>query len=798
MELFKLLGTIAIDNSNANKALDETSQQGQKTESKLSKAFGTMGRGAVAVGKAVGAGMLAAGTAVAGLVGTSVNAYAAFEQLKGGVETLFGAGGKSIEEYAASVGKSVADVQEEYSKLMQAQQDVLDNAKAAYATAGMSANQYMETVTSFAASLLQSLGGDTEKAAAKADMAIRDMSDNANKMGTSMEMIQNAYQGFAKQNYTMLDNLKLGYGGTKEEMQRLLKEAEKLSGIKYDISSYGDIVDAIHVIQTEMGITGTTAAEAAGTISGSAASAKAAWQNLMTAMSDDNADVGAYITTFVNSAAGALENFMPRIEIALQGVVQLVEQLAPILIAKIPDLIGQLLPAIISASVGLVNSVVDILPQLLNTLFTQVLPQLLTGFASIFSTLFTKSAEFIQTNLPVLTDKAQVMMESLGEKIRENLPVVISKGLDILMGLSETLVQNIPTLVATGMDLLKSIVQGIVAALPELIAKAPEIITNFANTISGSMQTIFAKGFEIVWELIKGIIGAIPDLVANIPKIIEAIFAVWNAINWVNLGKNLVNGISTGIKNMGNSLKKTAKDLFTKLQDLITNIFKTIGKAITNPIQTAKTLFTSTISGIKSVATSTFNALKSSVTTIFNGIRDAISNPMQTAKNTIKGVIDSIKGFFNFKISWPKVPLPRFSISPAGWKLGDLLKGSIPKLSISWYKKAMDEPYLFTKPTLFGYNPATGQARGAGEAGDEVMIGKDTMLNMIQQAVAAENDGMASYLKTIIDILKQYFPESLEAMRTPVTFDANSAARALAVPMNRELGKIAAMKGRGR
>ena len=708
VELFKLLGLIVIENDEANKKLDDTTGKAKST-------FEKIGSGAVAVGKAVGAGMLAAGTAVAGLVSQSTNAYAAFEQLKGGVETLF---------------KDSAGI-------------VLNYANQAFQTAGMSANQYMETVTSFAASLLQSLDGDTVKAAEKADMAIRDMSDNANKMGTDISMIQNAYQGFAKQNYTMLDNLKLGYGGTKEEMQRLLDEAEKISGFKYDISSYGDIVDAIHVVQTEMGITGTTAAEASGTISGSAASVKAAWQNVMVAMADENANLSSYIQTFVDSAETALSNFIPRIEIALGGVVDLVGQLAPLIIQKIPGLLEQLVPAVIEAAVGLVNAVVEIFPQLLDTLVTTVLPQLLTGFATIFSTLFISIAEFITTNLPVLTEKATEMMTSFGAKIEENMPNIISKGLDILLGLSETIVENIPVLVAVGMDLIMSLVKGIIDALPELIAKAPQIIINFADTISGSMTVIFSKGLEIIWELIKGIIGAIPDLIANIPKIIQAIFSVWNAVNWMNMGKNLMKGIKDGIKNMGSSLKSTAKS-------------------------------------------------------IFDSLKQTITHPMEAAKTLVKGVIDKIKGFFNFKISWPKIPMPKFKVSPTGWGIGDLLKGSIPSLSIDWYAKAMDNPIVMSKPTIWGYDPETGNLRGGGEAGTEVVSGADTLMNMIQTAVAAQNDTLASYLDTIIDMLAAYFPDALAAMRTPATFDADSAARVLAAPMNRELGRITTQKGRGR
>jgi len=239
-------------------------------------------------------------TAFAGIVTTSVKARGELEQQIGGVETLF------------------------ENELGKASETVIKNANNAYKTAGMSAIEYMSTATSFSASLLQSLGNDTKKAAEVTDMAIIDMSDNANKMGTSMEAIQNAYQGFAKQNYTMLDNLKLGYGGTKTEMERLLKDAQKITGVKYDISNLADVYNAIHVIQGELGITGTTAKEANSTISGSLSSMKSAWKNLLTGVAADNVDFSKLVNNFVGSLITVTKNLFPRIEIALQGMVLLI------------------------------------------------------------------------------------------------------------------------------------------------------------------------------------------------------------------------------------------------------------------------------------------------------------------------------------------------------------------------------------------------------------------------------------------------------------------------------------------
>lgn len=305
-ELFTLFGRIAIDASEANETIDGVSQHAGGLKGK----FENMGGSATKLfGKIKGALTAAAiAKAIGDIAKASISAYADYEQMVGGVETLFGTNGKSLEEYAADAGKTVDQISDKYNSLVNAQSIVFDNAKKAYKTAGVSATQYMDTATSFAASLISGLKGDTETAAKLVDLAILDMSDNANKMGTDMASIQNAYQGFAKQNYTMLDNLKLGYGGTQSEMKRLLRDAQKLSGKKYNIKNLNDIIEAIHVIQDEMEITGTTQKEAAETISGSWNATKAAWDNLLTGLSDGNADIDSLVKGLGESAWNTTKN----------------------------------------------------------------------------------------------------------------------------------------------------------------------------------------------------------------------------------------------------------------------------------------------------------------------------------------------------------------------------------------------------------------------------------------------------------------------------------------------------------
>ena len=328
-------------------------------------------------------GLKQLGSAIIDTGKQSLEAYSNYEQLVGGVETLFGAGGKSVD-----------DAKGQYDKLMSAQSAVLENANNAYKTAGLSANDYMDTVTSFSASLIQSLGGDTAQAAKYADTAITDMSDNANKMGTDMSSdnankmgtdmssLQNAYSGFAKGNYTMLDNLKLGYGGTKEEMQRLLNDAEQLPGAmgrKFDLSNYADVVEAIHLVQDNMGITGTTAREASTTIEGSANAMKAAWQNLLTGMADDNANFGELVGNLVDSVTTFGKNVIPRVQQIIKGMAQvatqLLQEVVPQIVQDIPPILSETLPLLIDALTAVVQSVIQVLPTLMPIVTVARVPQ---------------------------------------------------------------------------------------------------------------------------------------------------------------------------------------------------------------------------------------------------------------------------------------------------------------------------------------------------------------------------------------------------------------------------------------
>lgn len=474
----------------------------------------------------------AASGAMVALGKSALDAYAGYEQLTGGVSTLFGTQDRSLEEYAESVGKSVEAARGEYDKLQQAQSDVMDNAAKAFKTAGLSQNEYMETVTSFSAALIASLGGDTLKAAEVADKAIIDMADNANKMGSSMESIQNAYQGFAKQNYTMLDNLKLGYGGTKSEMERLLADAEAISGVHYDIESYADVVEAIHVIQDEMGITGTTAKEAAETISGSVASMKSAWSNLVVGIADDEQDFEKLTTDFVESAATAAENILPRVETILGGMGKLVTSMSGVIadaLVGFTEYIPDLIEAGVSLVDALVQGLVDNAPALADAALDAGM-QLLEGFLTIGPKLLDLGAQLLTTllegitsHIGDITDMVKNFATSIADSIAANAPALAMAAAEVIQALVSTIGDSLPTLVQAALDIIVSLANAIVAAAPTICKALIDLVPILINTFISSIPQLL----NCITDIISAIVEALPDLIVvlieNLPTIIVAI-----------------------------------------------------------------------------------------------------------------------------------------------------------------------------------------------------------------------------------------------------------------------------------
>ena len=538
-----------------------------------------------ALGVFTGQMMTRAVDALANLGMSALDSVGQLEQNVGGVETLFG---------------DAADA-------------VIASADRAYQTAGMSANDYMSTVTSFSASLLQSLGGNTEEAAKVADMAIIDMADNANKMGTSMDMIQNAYQGFAKQNYTMLDNLKLGYGGTKTEMERLLADAEKLTGVKYDINNLNDVYQAIHAVQEEMGITGTTAKEAASTLEGSMASAKAAWDNFMNGSGDADQLADAFAT--------AADNIVKNLAEIIPRFAETLPALGGAIIAQIPGLVAAIVPAVLSAGqsvlkqlqdavldfdfAGTADKVVqmitgfiegDGLGSLLDTLVT-IFTGIVNGISSMLPSLLPALIELISyvvtsllDQLPAILDCALELILGLAQGILAALPVLIEALPEVISSIVEFLISAVPQIIDAGIELLMALVDALPVIIDALVDALPQIIRATVTALIAAAPQIAKAGIKLLGALIEAIpvivvelaeavpdiVAAIIDVLAELPGLIGEVFAeiVTDLVEW---GQQMLSNASMAMSNMLSKVSGIIQELPGKIW---THLVNTVNKVV--------------------------------------------------------------------------------------------------------------------------------------------------------------------------------------------------------------------------
>lgn len=625
MELFKIFGRIALKGQEETEdGLDSVAGKASGVGQALLKGIGTFAKWGAAAATA-------AATATAALVKSAVTAYSDYEQLVGGVETLFKDSASEVQKYAAN----------------------------AYQTAGLSANEYMETVTGFSASLLQSLDGDTKAAAEKANVAITDMSDNANKMGTSMESIQNAYQGFAKQNYTMLDNLKLGYGGTKEEMQRLLEDAEKLSGQKFDLSSYADIVDAIHVVQTEMGITGTTAKEAATTIQGSVNMTKAAWQNLVVGIADDTQDFDVLVNNFVESVTTAGNNILPRVEIALKGVGTLVEKLAPIIAKTVPNIVSTTLPSMIKAGTSMIRALLDGL--------LKAVPELIPCFKDIINQLI----EVIVDNLPLIIEAAVTiagaivsglvealpdiltagiqLIQSLAQGLTNGIPNILSTAIDIVSKLAMTFYKNEPQIIQTGLQLLLGLVKGILQAVPQLLSVLPDIINQGVESLLSEIPMIIECGIELLTSLVDALPQIIQSIVAVLPQIISSIIeALLSHIDEI---------IQAGIKLLValiDALPQIIDTICKALPQIIEGITGALLDHIDDIIAAGVELFMALVTNLPQIIVSIAGKVPQIITGIVSAIGQCLGEMWEAGKRLMNKLWEGMKAIAPDIAAWTK------------------------------------------------------------------------------------------------------------------------------------------------
>ena len=744
------------------KNMNESMKDATNSASKMSSVMKGIGSSAIKVGKGLAVAGAAAATAVTALVSKSVGAFADYEQLTGGVETLFGAGGRSVEEYAQSVGKSVSDIQGKYDSLMSAQNAVLENANKAYMTAGMSANEYMDTVTGFSASLISSLGGDTSKAADYANSALVDMSDNANKMGTDMESIKNAYQGFAKQNYTMLDNLKLGYGGTQEEMKRLLSDAEKLTGQRYDISSFADITQAIHAIQTQMDITGTTAKEASTTISGSWGSLKAAFENTLVGLTTGGEMFDQSLDALVDSAKTFGQNVIPAITGALSGVGSLIESLAPVIVAELPSMVSDILPHLVSAAKSLVTGLISQLPALGRAVLDAI-PSIFDGMTDVIGE---SSVGKLKGSFEGLKNTITDTFSNIGPMLKDFCEGGISTFCDAL---------------STAMDLASGAISVIEALSPVIGAVAGAIITYKGavmlwNAAETAKNVVMGISTAAQWALnVAMTANPIGIVIVAIGALVGAFIVLWNKSEgfrnfWINLWEKVKaivtsawEGIKAGfekIKNGISAVKEKVSTMWNGVKEKTSELWGGVKNAVSEKLNNIKSAYDAhggglkgatfaAIEGVKEYYRTGYDAInqltggklgevvnavgvkmeavkskfgeafgnvKNTVMTIFenikNGIVEKITAAVDTVKNVFTKISDTVSSVWDKIKSLLKAP----KIVQTGTVTVMGVDTPIPKFGLDWNAKGG----IMTRPTAFGF--ANGKIQMGGEAGAEAIL----------------------------------------------------------------------------
>ena len=705
--------------ANMKKAQNESNNL-RSTLNNTSKKISELGDKAKVVGSAVGKlgkGLAIAGTAAATAVGTmvakSVSSFADYEQLTGGVDTLFKDSSAAVQKYAND----------------------------AYKTAGLSANSYMETVTNFSASLISSLKGDTAKAADYANSALVDMADNANKMGTNMTDIQNAYQGFAKQNYTMLDNLKLGYGGTQEEMKRLLSDAEKLTGQKYDISSFADITQAIHAIQTQMDITGTTAKEASTTISGSWGSLKAAFENTLVSLTTGGKMFDQSLDALVDSAKTFGQNVIPAITGALSGVGYLIDGLAPTIGEVIPPLINDLAPTLANSAASLISSLVN------------GLVQNASQFSNCLNNIVVVAVTGLSAVVPKLLIATSQIVGNLMQGLSNSMPQIISGAVTLIEGLVDGLVDNVPLLAMGAVQLVTSLANGLIENLPRIIDAGVNLITGIISASYSMMPQIIQTGVQLVVNLAIGLVQAIPQLITALPQITGSIVNGFMSINWFDLGLQLIKSIWEGIKSIGsemwNGVKEKTSELWGGVKNVVSEKLNNIKSAYDAHGGGLKGATFAAIEGVKEYYRTGYDAInqltggklgevvnavgvkmeavkskfgeafgnvKNTVMTIFenikNGIVEKITAAVDTVKNVFTKISDTVSSVWDKIKSLLKAP----KIVQTGTVTVMGVDTPIPKFGLDWNAKGG----IMTRPTAFGF--ANGKIQMGGEAGAEAIL----------------------------------------------------------------------------
>lgn len=773
MELFKLLGTIAVDNSEAKKALSETSSaakdtaedlgdmssSGEKSGGKLKSVFSKIGSGAVALGKTVATGLAAGATALGGLTVKALSAAGELEQNMGGSEAVF----------------------KEYAGKMQ------DTAKTAFSNMGLSTSDFLATANKMGA-LFQGAGFDIKTSATMSSDAMQRAADVASIMGIDTASAMEAIAGAAKGNFTMMDNLGVAMNDTTLQAYALEKGIEKSTT---EMTNQEKIGLAMEMFMEKTAYAAGNYAKENETLAGSLGTAKAALSNFLSGAGSVE-DVVSSFSNFANVVVKNINSMFPSL---MTGITQLVQQIVPL----IPPLLQQLLPGLIQGATGLINGIVTAMPQIVSALMAAVpalidgitqivnaliaalpgimqalvsalpaiIPALVNGLVSMIVMLCTMLPQIIQPIIDYLPD---IIIAIVGA-LMNNLPALIDGVIQLVLGLVAALPQIIQALVDSLPQVMEMLVTGLLSCLPQLIMGFIQLITGVASSagqIFASLKQAFPAAMKGVWEGIKNVFAPVGGWFSEKFK---------------------------GAKEKATQAWSDAKSKFSNIKNGITNAFSNVGSWFREKFTSAKNGVINAWSNVKSK----FTSIKDGVVNAFANVKEKLSAPFTKARDVIKGVADKIKGFFKGNISMPKIKLPHFSIRPSGWKIGDLLEGSIPKLGIEWYAKAMNNPMVMTSPTVFGYNNATGKFMGGGEVpGGEVVSGANTLMTMIRGAVSEQNGAVVYYLQRLIEILGQFFPQILEVAGHDIVTEDGTIIAYYTPKVDEELGRIKTRKDRGR
>jgi phage-related protein len=693
-----------------------------------------------------------------------------------------------------------------------------NKAKEAFSQMGLSTSDYLATANKMG-SLFQGAGFSIEESMDLSSGAMQRAADVASIMGIDTASAMEAIAGAAKGNFTMMDNLGVAMNDTTLQAYALEKGISKSTS---EMTNQEKIGLAMEMFMEKTAYAAGNYAKENETLAGSLGTAKAALTNFL----DGSGSVEDVVSSFgnlANVAVRSLKEILPRLT---TGLTDIVNQIMPML----PGLLNQLLPACIEGAVGLLNGLISALPGLLDVLINSAIPQLLSGIGTIFEALISALPGLVEsicsalpTLLPLLINGLVSMIVTLCTNFSAIIQPIIDILPELIVSVCDALISNLPALIMGVGQLIVGVAQAIPSLLGAIWQTIKGVLASTASQLGEWLSPAWSAisgWFSNLWQSVVSIFDKIKNAISTALRFIGSIFSaafqiitlpfrfIWEnckeyvfaAFEWIKDKISIAVDFIKNLIHIGFSfVKEKIVQPISEAKDKAVEAFTLIKNQILERIIAVKNKVSEIFGNIKSKISDTTNSIKATVTNVFSKVKDAMEKPIQKARDTIKGIVDKIKGFFSgLKLKFPDIKLPHFKVSPSGWKIGDLLKGSIPKLGIEWYAKAMQNPIVMTKPTIWGYDPETGKMQGGGEAGTEVVSGATTLMNMIQAAVSAQNDGILYILERILEILAEYFPEFAESLRDRGLFDPDAAARLMAKPMNRELGRLKLQEERGR